>query len=491
MAKGTASGGERNAEAGRPAFSDADKNKARAWFKKAEAERERRAYDYAIECYITGLALWPEAVEEGHMPLWSLAIQRQQSGGKKPSMMESFKRPMTGKNAVTAMLNAELLMAKDPTNATYIDSVLRNAVKAQLAETVRFIAPKALDLLRKEKKPNVGRFKIFRQTLVEMAELGDAWGDPPLAAWCYEQAVNALELLMSLNPGDMTLRDEQRDLSGKLTIAKGKYSDAGTFRDSLRDADSQKMLHDADRAKQGEQTLDHVIAAARREHEADPKAPLKVKALVDALAKREQDDSDDEAIAVLRKAYEQLDNYSYKVQADDIVMRKLGRAVRAQRERAARSGSEEDRQQLRLMRMDELQTELEIRRERVKMYPTDLRAKFKLGGVLFSLGKFDEAIPVLQAAQGDPRSRARCQLLIGRAFFQTKAPEQAAAVLSEALEAQEAQNDETAREILWWLGQSHEAAGAMERAKDAYGKLLRQDYNYANGEARARLEKLG
>ena len=68
-----------------PSFSEADKKKARLWFNKAEDCRDRREYDYAIECYITGLGFWPEAVEEGHMPLRFLAMQRQQAGGKKPA----------------------------------------------------------------------------------------------------------------------------------------------------------------------------------------------------------------------------------------------------------------------------------------------------------------------------------------------------------------------------------------------------------------------
>ena len=67
---------------GPPVFSEKDKTRARQWFEKAKYLRERRDYDYAIESYIQGLDFWTDAVEEGHMPLWSLAIQRQQVGGK-------------------------------------------------------------------------------------------------------------------------------------------------------------------------------------------------------------------------------------------------------------------------------------------------------------------------------------------------------------------------------------------------------------------------
>ena len=67
---------------------DADKARARQWFNKSNDCRERHDYDYAIESAITGLRYWPEAVEEGHMPLRSMALQRAQTGGKKPGMVE-------------------------------------------------------------------------------------------------------------------------------------------------------------------------------------------------------------------------------------------------------------------------------------------------------------------------------------------------------------------------------------------------------------------
>ncbi len=40
------------------------------------------------------------------------------------------------------------------------------------------------------------------------------------------------------------------------------------------------------------------------------------------------------------------------------------------------------------------------------------------------------------------------------------------------------------------LGRSCEAAERVDEARDAYGKLLRQDYNYKDGDARKRLEGL-
>ncbi len=44
--------------------------------------------------------------------------------------------------------------------------------------------------------------------------------------------------------------------------------------------------------------------------------------------------------------------------------------------------------------------------------------------------------------------------------------------------------------MLYWMGRAYEAGGRTDEARATYGKLLRQDYNYANGDTRQRHESL-
>ena len=90
--------------------------KGRAFFDRAKTVAATGNYDYAIECFVSGLAAWPDTVDEGHGPLRLVSMQRKQAGGKKAGMMETVKFPATGKDAVKAMLNAERLLSKDPGN---------------------------------------------------------------------------------------------------------------------------------------------------------------------------------------------------------------------------------------------------------------------------------------------------------------------------------------------------------------------------------------
>lgn len=469
--------------------SEGDKKKARAWFKKAEDCRERREYDYAIECYIQGLGLWPDAVEEGHMPLRAVSIQRQQTGGKKPGMFESMKTSVTGKDTTKAMLNAEQLLAKDPANASFVDALLKNANKAGYNEVVKWAAPLAFDSMKRDKKPDKGRFKNFRSVLVETSERASAQGDVPLSVWLLEQALNSLEYMLARMPGDEDLRIEQREMAGRLAIEKGKYETADDFRDSIRDADQQKHLHDAERLRQSDETYDSLLTAVRKAYEEEPVASHRINSYVDALLKREEKEYEDQAIAVLLKAAEDTRSYNYKQRADDIRLRQLSRQTRQLIEKARQSGSEEDKQQARLARAEQAQAEMEIYQERVAKYPTDLRLKFKLGVTFFNAGRYDDAIPVLQVAQNEPRSRTRSQMLIGRAFLEKGSPAQAVEVLKDLLDGAEL-TDDVLKEATYWLGRALEADGRGEDAKAAYGKLLRQDYNYAGGDARRRMEAL-
>lgn len=483
MAEGT--------EQAKPAgFSEADKAKARAWFKKGEDCRNRREYDYAIECYITGLGFWPDAVEEGHMPLRALWVQRQQAGGKPAGMMEKMKKPTGGKDAKQAMLNAEYLLAKDPGNDGHAEAMLKAAVKAGYLGAALFVAPLLLELLKKEKKPNLAKFKTFRETLEAAGDLADQSGDAASAGRMYEKAVESLDYLRARMPTDDGLRNDQRDLASKLTITRGKYSESESFRESVRDVDKQKLLHDADRVQQGEQTLDDVIAAARAEAEANPDSANKINAYADALLKRENRREENEAIRVLTAAFERSKSYAFKIRADDVRLRQLRRQTRQLREKAMQTGSEEDAQQARLSEMEERSTELEIFRERVAQYPTDLRIRYQFGAALFRNGEYDEAIPALQAAQNDPRNRFRCLLLLGRCFLEKGVASEAVELLKQALEAYENPSDDLGKELTYWLARACADAGNNAEARTYFGRLVRVDYNYADGDARARLEQL-
>lgn len=485
---------------------EAEKAAARQWFQKAKSLVDTKNYDYAIECYINGLERWPEAVEEGHRPLYFAAMMRAAAGGKKPGTLDTIRRPTSGKDSRKAMLNAEFLMAKDPKNITYLEAAFRNAVKAGFDEAAMWLGQNYADACQVEKKPSAQRYRL----LVDLyAEIGDRYTelsksqrkmakeatDPDVrktaaAAWeqtrkraieALERAIDAMVRLRQIDTKNLNLSSEQGDLTTRLTIVKGQYDEAESFKDSVRDSTAQARLHDVDRLVQADDRLDDLIAKARAELAESPDVAGKVFGLVDLLCKREKDEFENEAVETLLAAYRRSNNYNFKMRADDIRIRQLNRRAR---EISARGDRDAARKHIR----EQLKLELGIFEERVREYPTDLRVRFEYGKRLFKAHLHDRAIPVFQEARNDPKVRTRCGIYIGRCFFEKGYHDQAIDVLTQAIAGYEMQGDEISKDLHYWLGRSHEAAGHVADARKVYGQVLQWDYNYRD--VRERMDNL-
>jgi Flp pilus assembly protein TadD len=418
-----------------------------------------------------------------------LSMARMHAGGKKPGMRDSLKRSMSGKDAKQAMLNAEHLLSMDPRKADYAEGLLKNANKAGYSETIKWIGPILFDLLKGEKKPNANKLKSLKDAMEEAGGRAEKQGDAATATECYELAVKAIDTVVRLNPNDGPASNDLRDLAGKLTIVRGKYSETEDFRDSLADAEHAKILHDSDRVVQSEDAVANLIAAARRAWEEDP-LPARLNTLVEHLTRRELKTDEQEAIRLLMAEYKKTQNYNQKMRADEIRIKQLKRQARELKNLARKSGSDEDKQQLRLAIMELADTEIQAQRERCEQYPTDMRQRYKLGAALFAAKRWDDAIPIFQEAQNDPKHRVQSKYLMGRSFFEREIYEQAAQVLVEASDEYEVEGDDLSKEMLYWTGRALEAAGDATGAVSAYGKLLRKDYNYMDGDVRNRLDEL-
>ncbi|HUW84937.1 MAG TPA: tetratricopeptide repeat protein [Phycisphaerae bacterium] len=462
-----------------PRFSEADKSKARKWFQRAQTVADSRNYDYAMECYINGLSIWPEAVEEGHMPLMGVGMARRSAGMKKAGVMEGLKHSVNARDPKQAMLNAEFLLAKDPGNTGHMEAVLRNANRGTFDQTIRWLGSTFLDFISRDKKPSASRLRAACEVFEQGGERTEQAQDFKAAIDLYQYSVTALEYLQQLKPGDLEITNKLRDVSSKLTIVKGNYEKGEDFRGSLQDGEQQKVLHDEDRMVQSADRLGELIERARQELANDASNPTKVVHLAELLCRGENEANENEAVELLTDAYAKLKNYRFKMRADDIRMRQYRRKARQLIEQTR----EDPENGLLRQRASELaeqmkRFEMEVFTERVDSYPTDLRIRFEYGVRLFQAGRYDEAIPALQDAQSDPRHRERCQLYIGRCFVARKYYDQAIKVLTDALAKHESQDDDVSKQLHYWLGRSYEEDGKTDDALRTYGQIIQWDYNY-------------
>jgi len=459
-----------------PVFSDADKAKARSWFQKGMNLAEKKNYDYAIESYISGLHFWPDAVDEGHKPCRAAALFR---GKKKISFTDGMKYKTSGKDPKIAMLNAEMLLSKEPQNISYMEALFKNAAKGKYYDTAMWIGEILADATAREEKLNPARFTLLREIYEKIGD-DNTETNPPLAIAALERAVEALSRLRTIKPNDLTISTELRDISGKLTILKGQYSTADTFRDSISDTELQKELHDKDRIVQSDQRLDELIEQAKIRYDKEPTNANAINELVNLLCRRENEQEETKAIGILVKACKDTNEYRYKMQADDIRIKQL-------RRQAKKITSSKDKEAARKLIKEMKLFELKSLRDRVKHYPTDLRIRYQYGVKLFEAKLYDEAIPVLQEARNNPKTRTFCSLYIGRCFFEKGYYQQAADIFREAAESHESPDDELGKELHYWLGRTYEAEKQTEDALKIYGQIIQWDYNYRNGDVRKRM----
>ncbi len=460
---------------------DAKCKSAKRWFEQARKLVDQRNYDYAIKSFAEGLSLNPEAVEEGHMPLRGCGVARWQTGGKKPGMRDGVKYSMSAKDPAKAMVNAAWLLAHDPQSATYAEGLLKNANKAHCDRTALWIAPILLENLKNEKKPSPKKFTALKDYCEEVGDRCQARGEMAEALKAFEIGLEALAAQQSIDSKNRDIGNIIRNLSTKLTILRGNYQSADSFRDSMQDSGSQSRLHDQDRIVQSEERQSELVQHAKEEMEANPEVEAKVITYVNLLIKDEDDSREAQAIKLLIEKFKDTGNYRFKLRADDIAVRQMGRNAR----KAKKAGDDEGYKALIKRR---LAFEVGAYKERVSKYPTDLRLKYEYARRLFQLSKFDEAIPLLQQARSDPKARHSCSLYLGRCFFQKNLFAQAASILSDAIEDYELTDDDMAKELNYWLGRSQEDNKDAAEAKKTYGKLLQVDYNYRD--VRSRIEGL-
>ena len=221
------------------------------------------------------------------------------------------------------------------------------------------------------------------------------------------------------------------------------------------------------------------MADARKAYARAPDVTKHVFGLADALADLETDAAEDEAIQLLEEAYQSRDDFSFKEKAGQVRIRQAKRKLRAAKKRLqtqpdspeAKAGVEESAAALKHI-------ERQHYRLCVENYPTDLAAKYEYGLRLMRNEQYNEAIPLFQDAQKDPRRKVSSMDKIGYCFFMKGWYADAIDVFNRAIESYEIKDDAIAKELRYNLARAHEAQGENERALDVYRKIAQLDFGY-------------
>lgn len=473
----------------RPSPSADQKANALKWFAHAKKAAETRNYDYAIQLYVNGLEVWPDAVEEGLKPLRVVGTARRLARGKPAGFLAARRLPTTGKDAHKNLNNALHLYGLDPSNINLMEQILQLSAQVLSVGVVRWMGPVLTDAFSATKRLSESRYAKACKAMDAGADFAIDSGQDEAAKEILQAYIATTQIWGSHYPNSAAAQKARSDATSKQTIVKGRFASAEGFTESLRDADLQHELHDMDKSAHSEERTRELIRRAREEWESHRNVPSKLLRLVDTMLRLHDESVEREAIDLLEKEHAATNDYIFRLKADDIQMMLLGRRRRQLAAEVRKNpGDPAARSALDQYAAQQAETEVRIFQGRVEQYPSDMRIRFLLANRLFAAGRVDDAIPLLQQAQIDGRCRLQCRLYLGRCFHEKGFFDQAAAVLRKGIEESESTSSTVYMELNYWLARTLEAAGQTQDAVRTYGFLIEHDYNYLD--ARQRLEKL-
>jgi len=470
-------------------ISDDDRKKARTFFERGRSVANTGNYDYAIEMFIQGLAIDPDDVP-AHTELREISLKRKMSGGKALGFFEVRKYSTSNKDDKLNQLNAEKLLAYDPGNTDYMLVLFQNAHRAGFFDTAMWIGPMLQKANADSKKPELNKFIVLKDVYRDLAS--DPSTPPPLRSELWKRATNACHLAAQLRPDDMDLQRELRNLGAEHTMNTAGYDQGVSFRDSLKDKDSQEKQLEIDKDYQDAGVMARIIKDAEAQYKADPNEPGKLLKLVDALEKTEDPAYENEAIDLLNQWHAKSKQFRFRKRVGEIQMKQWSRMERSQREYVEENKTDTAAlKEYRQFLKDKYEFELSEYQLWAENYPTEMSHRFHAAERLFLLGaadpeKYGLAIPLLQESTRDAKYRNKALILLGRAFFEAEFLDEAIDTLDGLIKEYALKGDDNSKEMHYWSARAHEAHGDDDAAIKLYSQIVRMEFNFRDVQKRIR-----
>jgi TolA-binding protein len=453
-----------------------DRTAAKKFFEYAHQVAGNGQFDYSIDMFIQGLDKDPEDVTE-HQSLRDTSLKRKASGGKALGFMAAAKL-RNSKDDKQNMLNAEKLLAFDPGNTDHMVSLLQNAHRAGCYDTVMWIGPILLKANADAKKPEFNKFIILKDVYKSLQE--------------YAKAVEACQHAAAMKPDDMDLHTELKNLGAYRTMTEGKYGSSKSFRDSVRDRDSQDKLLQKDKDVQSSGFLLQQAAEAEEEWKRDPNEAGKLLKYIDALLKTERPEMENRAIEVLEAAYEKTRQFRFRQKMGMVKLAQIARMERGKRDEVAKDANNAElKQELKELQRFRAEEELKEFTLWSENYPTDSKIKFDVATRTFLLGRFSDAIPAFQTVRSDPKYKYDASTLLGRSFLEAGYVDEAADTLRTIIEEYVNKGDPKSKEMYYWYARSMEQLGDRPTALKAYSQVAQWEFKYRDVQDRIKNLRAG
>jgi tetratricopeptide (TPR) repeat protein len=373
---------------------------------------------------------------------------------------------------------------RDLNNVTAAMRFMEAAGKAGQSDVGQWLAPKLINMLRNamQKKPLK---KVWVQAIDLFSEV-EAWNE----------AFASGEEAQRLDPSDGALEQRLRQLTAARAIQQGGYQQnfgqTGGFRAQVRDTEKQRQLEASNNISGAGGSEEIAMDKARKDFDDNPMSPEAINRYGSLLRKRGQADDEAKAIEVFLAGFKRLNEYRFKMNADDLRIAAVRRGERTAREQLEQAPDNPQFQMIHdAARTKLLEIEGEVFRERVQKYPTNREMKADLGRVEYELGNYQDAMAAFQAAKDDPKLKVNSAWMLGRCFSKEGWHSEAVGEYKEALAAIDATQAEKELDIkydlmlaLMELAKLEKSGAFAKEAADICSAIVRKNIGYKDVRAR-------
>lgn len=449
---------------------------AEGCFARADDSAKRSNYGYALTLYLEGLRYTPDNVERGHKPLYETAMRQKMAGksggwGAKTARMKANMLEMTGKKK-EAFLELEKAMCGAPDNHADLAALAQKAHNLGLKKTAVFFADRTIELSQRDGK-------LVDTICTQMADIYESNGRFHQAMQCLQQAENLDKT------GSARHMKRIRDLAARTTI--DKTDTESDFRANVANKDQAQ-----DSARQKVVTAeDELVQKAEELVKSLEQTPNDLNLMITIGDTYARAGRDQEAMKFYRKARAASGggDYRIKVKMDDLKIREFRQKLREVDEKLRSDADNPDLKSQRKELLDRRnQFELEVFKERVDEYPTDMSMRYELGVRYYRTDMINEAIAAFQMATRDPKRKIDALNMLGKCFFQRNLSPEAAAQFRAAIEIHELQGDALWKELRYNLALTYEKMKKLEEAASCYSEIIMTDIQYRD--AADRLSKI-
>ena len=439
-------------------------------YEKACEAIERGNEDYAIRLLQEILTVRPDNLDS-RKKLRDAVKQKYRKQGVKSAGASAYIKGLVpfikmhlltlAKKHDQAMLESEKFLEFDPNNVM----ALRNLGKA--AAGIPQCVPTAIWAYESVLEQNPTDTKVMAM----LGRLYEGIDDVEKASECYER-------LVKVKPEAREIESKLRDLAARKTIKKGWESvgQKGDFKKVVKVSEQMDDRSGEEEVIRSKDDLQRNIERVKGDIESDPTNKKVVIQLGDLYRRGKRFD---EARAEYGKAKvidvndaaidERLGDLRIEEYAEQI-----GDIKEAQRKGTADPSAAERIKQLTAERNDFARVEYKAR---VKVRPTDLPLRYKLGVLYYNAGEIDDALGEFQQAVKSPLHKRSATTYCGMCLFKKGMHDLAIQMFEDALK-DSVTIDREDKQILYNLGLAAEKLGDLKKAESAYKKLFNADINF-------------